>query len=215
MERKARDSRDSIKDAQRGLGRRKWVGHTVTLSLLIGAVLLAPSWRTAAAIGLMLAALALRIGPGAWQLGPYAAAVAGVVVTRELFLEDSQGRTRAWLGVANEYGDEKGPRLVLYDERGQARLSLRLIGEKTERLDADRLEGKHAEVVPTEPAEDKSERTEPALVMFNQEGDINLSLWSRQDWPAVEVSGTRGHARMSPNEVWVMNPSGGSRSLEA
>jgi hypothetical protein len=154
----------------------------------------------------MLGVYAMQLGiPGV--VGPHTGVVAGVVVTRSLFLEDSEGRTRAWLGLESEYGDEHGPRLVFYDEKGQARLALRLVEERRER-DLDRPD---AEVVPTEGDSEKSKLTEPAepaLVMFNEDGKINLSLWSNQDYPALTASSARGDAGLQPGEIWLMSPGG-------
>jgi hypothetical protein len=53
--------------------------------------------------------------------------------------------------------------------------------------------------------DDEAESKEPALVMFDKNGKINLSLWSKQEYPAVNVEGARGHAGMQPGKVWVMS----------
>lgn len=166
MEMKARDSRDSIKDVQRYLKFWPWgwlCAWAVTLALFVGALLVGPSWRTVAAIGLIIAALGVQLAAPKRQVGPCAAVVAGVVVTRTLFLEDSEGRTRAWFGVENCYGDERGARLVLYDGKGQARLSLRAVEENSPE------DGREAEVVRT--GEDAYE-SEPDLVMLGKDGEV-------------------------------------------
>jgi hypothetical protein len=154
----------------------------------------------------VLAAFAVELGIRSRQVGPCAAVVAGVVVTHSLFLEDLEGRTRAWLGVENQYGDEEGPRLVLYDEKGQARLALRLVRENIEQSVYG--EDKHAEVVPSQVGHDEPESKEPALVMFDKDGKINLSLSSNQDYPALTVTSGRGHAGMQPGGIWLMSPDG-------
>jgi len=209
MERRARDSRASIKGAGREL--RPWLGWlfawTVTLALLGGTILVAPSWRTVVAIGLMLAAYGVIQADWGAKRGPYAAVVAGVIVTRSLFLTDSEGLTRAWLGLENEYGDEHGPRLVLYDEKGQPRAALRLIDEQKER-NVNVHDGPDAEVVPRGEGPDESERTEPALVMFGRGGRISLSLWSCGDHPALEAIGAGGHAGVQPGNIWALSHGG-------
>lgn len=172
MERNARDARDSMGKAQRGLISWPWGWvrvQIIALGLVIGALFIAPSWRTAAAIGLMLAAFAVELGTRSRQVGPYGGLVAGVVVTHELFLEDLKGRTRAWLGVEDRYGDEKGARLVLYDANGQARLSLRDVDEVHDYPDE---EGREAEVVRPEEDADRFVTPAPALLMFEKDGKV-------------------------------------------
>jgi hypothetical protein len=191
--------------AQRGFVSWPWGWvrvQVIALGLAIGALVIAPTWRTAVAIGLMLAAFGVELGVRSRQVGPYGGLVAGVVVTHELFLEDLKGRTRAWLGVENQYGDEEGPRLVLYDEKGQARLALRLVREKIEQ--SFYKKDKHAEVVPSQVEDDEPESKEPALVMFDKDGKINLSLWSKQEYPALTVDSARGYGVMQPGGVSVM-----------
>jgi hypothetical protein len=150
----------------------------------------------------MLAAFGVELRVRSRQVGPYGGLVAGVVVTHELFLEDLKGRTRAWLGVENQYGDEEGPRLVLYDENGQARLALRLVREKIEQ--SFYREDKHAEIVPSQAGHDEPELKEPALVMFDKDGKINVSLWSKEEYPALTVNSAKGLGVMDPGGVLVM-----------
>jgi hypothetical protein len=158
METKAPDSLDSIKYRHLVLGLTPWGrwSWVVTLALLGGAILVAPSMRTVAAIALALAALVVELLAAKQVVGPYAAVVADVVVTRELFLEDSEGRTRAWLGV-EAFGDETGAKLVLYDSKGQARLSLRDVEERFEYPDEEARE---------------AEPPAPTLVMFGKYGNV-------------------------------------------
>lgn len=171
MERKARVGRDSMSKAQRGVVSWPWGWvrvQVIALGLVIGAMFIAPNWRTAAAIGLMLAAFGVEVSVRSRQVGPYGGLVAGVVVTRELFVEDVKGRTRAWLGVENSYGDETGARLVLYDTEGEGRLSLRLVEEGFE-FD----EESEAEPTSTEAKAGEIERNlEPAIVMFDKKAKV-------------------------------------------
>ncbi len=172
MERKARDSRQLYKKVHREM--RPWLAHVlawaVTLGLLIGSVVLAPSWHSVIAVALIVGAYGVQTGDWGRKAGPYASIVAHVIVTRSLFLEDSEGRTRGWLGLENEYGDEHGPRLVLYDAKGQARLALRNVWEEVEAADE---EGREAEVVPSQEDEDGDEfGPEPTLVVFGKGGNV-------------------------------------------
>jgi hypothetical protein len=215
MEVKARSSVEAVKSAQKELGSRflrVWV-LTVTVLLVGGVVIAAPNWRTIVVIALAFGAYHVQQGKLWVMQGPRAGFVGSVVAARTLFIMDSEGRTRAWLGVENQYGDEEGPRLVLYNEKGQARLALRLVRENIEQ--GLYTEGKHAEVVPSQAGDDKPELKEPALVMFDIDGKINLCIWSNQDTPALVVNGTEGYAGMQPNRVWVINRNGKPQDFQA
>jgi len=215
MEAKARSSAEAVKSAQKELRLRflrAWI-LTFTLVLLAGAVIAAPNWRTIIVVVLAIGAYHVQEGKLWIMRGPWAGFVGSVLAARTLFIVDSKGRTRAWLGVENQYGDEEGPRLVLYNEKGQARLALRLVRENIEQ--GPYTEGKHAEVAPSQVEDDERELKEPALVMFDINGKINLCIWSNQDEPALVVNGTEGHAGIQPNSVWVLNPNGKSQDLKA
>lgn len=215
MEAKARSSVEAVRSAQKELRSRflrAWI-LTLTLVLLAGAVIAAPNWRTIIVVVLAIGAYYVQEGKLWITRGPCAGFVGSVVAARTLFIVDSKGRTRAWLGVENQYGDEEGPRLVLYNEKGQARLALRLVRENIEQ--SPYTEGKHAEVAPSQVEDDELELKEPALVMFDINGKINLCIWSNQDEPALVVNGTGGHAGIQPNSVWVLNPNGKSQDLKA
>jgi hypothetical protein len=137
---------------------------------------MASGWRTTFAIALVVVAVCLEFTIRGRQAGPYAASVSAVVVARQLFIEDSSGQTRIWLGVENQYGDEEGPRFVMYDEKGQARLALRLVREEIEQ--SIYHEGRHAEVVsPDEADEQRNESKDATIVMFNEQARIDVSLW--------------------------------------
>jgi hypothetical protein len=209
MERKARDGVKVVGEIERELTHWPWGqlwGWVITLVLFVGSVVVAPNFRTLTAIGLMLAAYGVQLAVRKQRRTLPSAVVTGAVVTRMLFVEDSKGRTRAWLGVENEYGDEEGPRLVLYDEKGQARLALRLVHEDIEQ--ASYNEGKHAEVVcpqDEDDGDDEAQPKAPALVMFDDDGDISLSVWAAKERPTVEVRAANGSAGVEPNCVWVLS----------
>ena len=141
MERMARDAVETIKITARAMRRtrgrfRQWI---IPVFLSLAAAAFARRLQTAAAIALaLLAYYALTTDWGRYP-GPYAGIAARVVRTQMLFIEDSAGRARAWLGVEDEFDDEIGPRLVFYDEQGRARLGIRL---------ADLRVSEGAEVVP-------------------------------------------------------------------
>jgi hypothetical protein len=216
MEAKARSSVEAVKDSQNELRPRfirVWV-WTLTVALLAGVLVIAPNWRTTVATVLALGAYHVwrrRL----WTVeGPCGGFVGGAFVARNFFILDSKGRTRVWLGVENEYGDEEGPRLVMYNENGQARLALRLVRENIEQ--GPNVEGRHAEVVENENTVIKqSDVTDPALVMFGQDGKIKLALWENGDCPSVDVEGENGKAGVAPNQVWVMGKNFQSKSMEA
>ena len=128
MERVSREAVETIKITARGMQRqwRKWA--LVVFLSLAAAAFAFPRLQIVAAIGLALFAYNVLTADWGRYAGPYAGVAARVLRTQMLFIEDSTGRARAWLGVENEFDDETGARLVFYDEKGRARLALRFAG---------------------------------------------------------------------------------------
>jgi hypothetical protein len=148
MERMRRDAVETTKITARGMQytRRRLRHWTLVLILSLAAIAFAfPHLQTAAAIALALLAYNVLTTEWGRYAGPYAGIAARVVRTQMLFIEDSAGRARAWLGVENQFDDEQGARLVFYDEKGRARLALRIAGKA---YDHDHDGRACAEVVP-------------------------------------------------------------------
>ena len=147
MERMGRDAVETIKITGRGMqhtGRRlrQWA---LVLFLSLAAIAFAlPRLQTAAAIALALLAYNVLTTDWGRYAGPYAGIAARVVRAQMLFIEDSAGRPRAWLGVENKFDDERGARLVFYDAQGRARLAFRFSDNEFDFGG----EGQGAEVVP-------------------------------------------------------------------
>lgn len=123
METMGRDAVETIKITGRGMWhmQRRWRQWALVLFLSLAAIAFAfPRLQTAAAIALALLAYNVLTTDWGRYAGPLAGIAARVVRTQMLFVEDSAGRARAWLGVEDEYGDEPGARLVFYDRKGRA-----------------------------------------------------------------------------------------------
>lgn len=151
MERMGRDAVQTIKITARAMqqARRRLAQWALVLLLSLAAIAFAlPRWQTAAAIGLALLAYNVITTDWGRYAGPYAGIATRLVRTQMLFIEDSGGRARAWLGVENEFDDETGARLVFYDEKGRARLALRFAGNAY--MDEPGPGGARAEAVPFE-----------------------------------------------------------------
>lgn len=151
MERMRRDAVETAKITAREMKytRRRLRQWALAALLSLAAIAFAfPRLQTAAAIGLALLAYNVLTTDWGRYAGPYAGIAARVLRTQMLFIEDSAGRARAWLGVENEFDDETGARFVFYDEKGRARLALRFAGNAY--LDEPGPGGARAEVVPFE-----------------------------------------------------------------
>jgi len=207
MEAKSRGSVETLKKFRKELRSRFVVAQAWGLTILSVAlaIIVAPSWRGIAAVALVVAAYHV-LRNRLWTVeGPCAGFVGGALVARSLFIIDSKARTRAWLGMDNQYGDEEGPRLVFYDWAGQAKLALRLVRETSEQI-PENIHDRHAEVVQREKdGEEELNHNEPALVMFNKKGIINISLWSNGSYPSLSLRGAMGDGGIQPNSVWVLN----------
>lgn len=154
MERMARDAVETIKITSRtmkGTRRRLRQWALVVLLSLAAAAFALPRLQSAAAIALALLAYNVLTANWGTYAGPYAGIAARVLRTQMLFIEDSAGRARAWLGVENEFSDEKGARLVFYDDKGRARLAVRFADKV---LDDPYGNGARAEVTPGQVADE-------------------------------------------------------------
>jgi hypothetical protein len=137
MDTQARKASDYVESALfPGIPPKNWVRITAALVAIVAIVVIAPNWRSVAIPGLLLLAWWLLLTAVPWDYLPamtvHSRVVAArVVVAQRFVLEEPEGQVRAYFG--RETGaDEKGPRLVLYNAAGQARLALRALDQVTE-----------------------------------------------------------------------------------
>lgn len=172
-----------------------------------------PTPGDAAAIALALLAYNVLTTERGRYAGPYAGIAARVVRTQMLFIEDSAGRARAWLGVENVFDDEPGARLVFYDEKGLARLALRIAAGA---YDHDEYGRACAEVVPGQtiaesivpgpsipgkPPSEETERKQRAAEMANAAA-VHVEMESKhaREWAATHSDGRRNEVDSDPEE---------------
>jgi hypothetical protein len=100
----------------------------------------------------------------AWHVDAHAVSASRFV------LVDAKGKTRAYLGFATRSSDEPGPRLVLYNAQGKARLALRVMDK-----DDSTLVKFYSGITPLERVEVKLRQDGISARIVDAEGD---EVWS-------------------------------------